>query len=152
MAYASDVATRPREAFHKSGSNRIGNCHKHNWNRPSVLHESRNYGRIMRNDEVWRQTNQFLCGSAHQLQIAVTPAIVDLEIASVAPTQFFEAGFKRSGWFLNGRRSSYQNPDPSHPRWLLCRCRERPGGHGGAEEQKELAPFDSVRAHVRTVH
>ena len=93
---AGDIAARPREAFHESGSNRIGNCYEHDWNCLRVLLKSRNDGRRLCHDEIGGQAYELLCKSTDAIGFAFGPAILDLQVASRRPAELLQADLERA--------------------------------------------------------
>src|SRR5262249_10570563 len=107
--------------------------------------------RRVAHEYVGRERHQFCCVSPHAAGVAPTKACLDLDVATVCPSQLFQALLQRcqSGlsFLIVGR--AHQQPDPPHALALLRARRERPRSHRAAEQRYELAALDP-RAHSMT--
>ena len=83
--------------------------------------------------------------------VAPSPAILDVQVASIEPAELLQTKLKRSDLRLRelilGRAG--QDTDPLHaPRLLRARA-ERPDRRCAAEERKKIAASETIRMHVR---
>jgi hypothetical protein len=94
---------------------------------------------------VGRERHQFCCVSPYAAGVGPTKACLDLDVATVCPTQLFQALLKRrhSGLSFPIVGHCHQQPDPPHALALLRVRRERPRGRS-ADERDELATFHSI--------
>src|SRR5271170_1373879 len=102
----------------------------------------------MTDDDVRRQIDQLLCKNFDAADVTASPAVIDLEIAALAPTELVETLPK----YLNARTcvrvvlgGRHQHANPAHPLALLRPPRERPGDRGAAKGGNELPSCDVDR-------
>ena len=97
----------------------------------------------MSDDDVGRQLDQFFCKSSDAVDVTASPAVIDPEIAALAPTEFVETLPKRRNApkcvrvVLGGR---HQHANPPHSVALL-RLRSKWPRCRAAEKRDELAPL-----------
>src|SRR5262249_60557396 len=95
----------------------------------------------------------FSCVSPYAAGVAPTNAYLDLDVATVCPTQLFQALLKRrhSGLSFPIVGHCHQQPDPPHALALLRAHRGRPCGRHSAAEQRrdEIAAFHSITSSAR---
>ena len=138
----------PRKARDKAITDRVGDLHKDN--RYSFSHALEGCqcwgisGKVIR-----RQVCKFLCKSVQALNIARSPAIIDLNVPAVCPSKFLEPVLKHFniGTPVHVAFGEYrQHTDAPHSLALLCARRERPRCRRAAEQRDELAPssFDHL--------
>src|SRR5271170_6438692 len=99
----------------------------------------------MTDDDVRRQIDQLLCKNFDAADVTASPAVIDLEIAALAPTKLVETLPK----YLNARTcvrvvlgGRHQHANSAHPLALRPR-RERPRGNCAAERGYELPSCDA---------
>ena len=90
----------------------------------------------MSDDDVGRQLDQLLCKSSDAVDVTASPAVIDLEIAALAPTELVETLPKCRNArtcvrvVLGGR---HQHANPPHPFRLLRVHRKRPVSDSATE-------------------
>jgi hypothetical protein len=89
-----DVAARPCERRDKTAADRIGDLGKHDRERARFPQERSHSGRSYCEDDVRLQPDQFLSECPQSIGIANGLAIVDVEVAALAPTPVVE-GFSK---------------------------------------------------------
>src|ERR1700720_2255005 len=106
----------------------------------------------MTDDDVRRQIDQLLCKNFDAADVTASPAVIDLEIAALAPTELVETLPK----YLKLRTcvrvvlgGVHQHANPAHPLGLLRTRRERPCDRT-AERGYKLPPCNVDRH--RTLH
>src|SRR5262249_54290646 len=107
--------------------------------------------RPVADEYVGRERHQFCCVSPYAAGVAPTKACLDLDVATVCPTQLFQALLKRchSGLSFPIVGDRKQHADPPHGIGLLCARRERRRDRRAAEQRDEVAPFH-LRGHSMT--
>src|ERR1039458_6350466 len=99
----------------------------------------------MTDDDVRRQIDQLLCKNFDAADVTASPAVIDLEIAALAPTELVETLPKYRNArtcvrvVLGGR---HQHANPPHSLGLLRTRREWPGERRPAERRNEFPPWD----------
>src|SRR5580704_4783353 len=102
----------------------------------------------MTDDDVRRQIDQLLCKNFDAADVTASPAVIDLEIAALAPTKLVETLPK----YLNARTcvrvvlgGRHQHANPAHPLALLRARRQRPRESSASERSNEFPPCDIDR-------
>src|SRR5262249_37700990 len=140
------IAARPRQAVDKAGTNWISDIHKHDGHAAGRMPESRECFAATGQDGIGSKRDQFPCVPAHALGIALSPTIVDAQVAAISPPRLLKAlpecrnARLRLRIVLNQAR---KHTDAPHPLGLLCPRRHRPRRRA-AEERDELAAFHSI--------
>ena len=145
------------QAFRPANANRIAHSREHDWDRVRELHQYRNDPPAGSNDDVRIGCHQTCRFGPHPIHIVRGPPFVELDIAAVLPTQFFELLLKcpnaggELGIALGVRHHNSNSP---HPSGLLRARRARPRGCGAAEKRDEIAPPHGLlpRAEDHAVH
>ena len=102
----------------------------------------------MTDDDVGRQINQLLCKHFDAADVTASPAVIDLEIAALAPTELVETLPKYRNArtcvrvVLGGR---HQHADAPHPIGLLRMRTKRPRERRAAKCGNEFSPCDVDR-------
>src|SRR5215472_9948198 len=87
---AGDVAARMRQAGDKPGADRIADLSKDNWYPTGLLLQRLQYQRADGQDYVRLQANKLDRIGPNALAVSGAPAIVDVHVAAVCPTQLLK--------------------------------------------------------------
>src|SRR5262245_17669081 len=138
---AGDVAARSRQTLDDACANRISRSREHDRD-----HRCRLLGRewresVVRHDNIDLKPDELGGDLGKSLVASLGPAILDCEIAAVAPPQFPQSPDKGGSPFALCRRRT--GAQQANDRWLalLRPRRERPRGRA-AEQRDELASAD----------
>src|SRR5262249_56777656 len=99
--------------------------------------------RAGRQDNVWRERDQFCRIFARAVDIILAPAGVDANITALAPAQVLHGLLERreAGAAVRIlRRSIHEHADESPPLRLLRACRQRASGYTAASNCDEVPP------------
>jgi hypothetical protein len=139
-----------RETFHSPGRDWIAHCCDYNRNGTSQFCQDWNYTIPQRNNGIRIQRDEIRGIGPHQIHVVRGPALVELNIAALGPSQPCQFLPERLNAGLNFRitlRKGYKNSDPPHPIRLLCTRRKRPCRRP-ADQRNELALFQLIELHT----
>ena len=144
MHKAGGVAARPRQTVDKAGADRIGNGYEHNWHGARCLQQRRHVRGAESQDDIGSKGDQFRRELPSLVGITRGPAIVDLHVSAVDPTQLLQRLQKRSRVGLRARvvrvAGALKHTDTPHPLALLRARGERRDRHRAAGKSYEIAP------------
>src|SRR5215510_3169260 len=146
MGKAGDIATGPGDTCGQADFDRSWDHHEYDRHGARLSLHSRNDGRGVGEDRIWRQTDQFCDVRPQYFGISGAPALIDLDIAALGPPQLSKHLPKRRETDLRIRIAlfaSHQHADAPHRLALLRARRERPSCRA-ADERDELAAFHSI--------
>jgi len=126
---------------HKAGADWIRDDRKHDGYGARHLQHPLERRAAGGENDVRPQRDQLCCVSANDLRIATAPAIVDADVAPVAPAQLLEL-FREHCGSCQGHRlvgDAGEGAEAPHPLALLRPRRKRPCGCCAANESDELA-------------
>src|SRR5215813_4045791 len=84
-------------------------------------------------------------------RITQAPAILDPQVAALAPAQLLQRLLERRELGTAGAATAREHADPPHALSLLRASRQRPRGRRAAEQRDEIAPFiKKTRSHGTT--
>lgn len=141
-----DVAAWPRERGDKAAADRIGHLREHDRECARFPQQRRHGGRRYPKDDVGLQRDQFLCESSQSVRIVRRPAIVDADIAAVAPVELVKPLAKRREPTLRQNiliGKSRQHGYPAHAASVLRARGERPSRRP-AEERHKFPPLHAL--------
>jgi hypothetical protein len=148
---AGGIAAWPRQALDEAGTDRIRGQREYDRHGAGCL-EQRAHGHAAGcKNGVRRERHQFRGVTANALGIAHAPADVDLQVATVGPTQLLEPLNERCHaglCFRIVRGERREHADPPHALGLLSPRRERPRHHRTAEQRDELATLQLTKLHL----
>ena len=152
---ASGVAARPRQTIDIAGADGIGDAHEHDRHGACCLKQRNQGWRAKSQDDVGRKRDQFRRVFANLVGIPRGPAIVNLHVSAVGPTQLLQRLQERSdvglrAWIVRVA-AALKHADAPHLFRLLRACWERPSSRCTAEKGDELAPSHR-RPEVKTGH
>jgi hypothetical protein len=132
-------------------SDRIGDSNNHDGNGPRLLLEGCNNGGHHSHDEVRGQSYKLLCKRMDAIRVAPSPAILDVQGASIEPAELLQTHLERPdvrlGKLIFGRAD--QDADLLHAHRLLRAHAERPDRCCAAEQRQHLASSKIIRPHMR---
>src|SRR5215470_10116501 len=139
-----------RQAWHEATAHWIADLREHDRYGLRCLFQRHQASRGAGDDDVRLQANQFDCGSAQALGLAVAPANIEPSIA-VVPAELLKSLLEGRKITLSQRVTfshCHQHADASHLAGLLRACRERPRNRA-TEECDELAAPHSITSSAR---
>src|SRR5262245_55888119 len=140
---ARRIAAGLGETRYKTSGNRVEDLHEDDRYRPGLLQQRRQNRRAGGKNDVRRERDQFGSIFADPHRVARGPTDVDLQVATLAPTELLKSLAKccqsaqRLLVIVSPRQ---QHADPPHALGLLRARRERPRHRRAAEQRDELAP------------
>src|SRR5262249_47369905 len=117
-----------------------------------LLSQCSQYKRAVGQDHIRREADEFCSILTRQIQIGRTKAVIDMDIATVRPTQRLKTLLEchdaslRFGIAFNG---SDENANAPHSFGLLRARRERPPDRRPADERDERAALHSITSSAR---
>src|SRR5262245_18783022 len=149
LSKAGDVYTRPRIAWNKPRGNWIRDLHEDDGYGGRLSSQSSYDGFSIGPDGDRSQVGELSGEGAHAVGVAARPAVIDVEISALTPTQSLQPLPKRLDAALSFRvvGDAHQHADPPHPLALLPPRRERPSSRRAAEQRDELAAFQLIELH-----
>src|SRR5262249_21766453 len=146
---AGDVAARSRQTLDDACADRISRSREHDRDHRCRLLGRERRESVVRHDNIDLKPDELGGDLGKSLVASLGPAILDCEIAAVAPPQFPQSPDKgRSQFALCRCRTGAQQ---ANDRWLaLLRARrERPRYSRAAEQGDEFAPLHSITSSAR---
>src|SRR5262245_4098642 len=146
---AGDVAARSRQTLDDACANRISRSREHDRDHRCRLLGRERRESVVRHDNIDLKPDELGGDLGKSLVASLGPAILDCEIAAVAPPQFPQSPDKGGSQFALCRcRTGAQQ---ANDRWLaLLRARrQRPRDSSAAEQRDELAPPHSITSSAR---
>src|SRR5262245_13423878 len=144
---AGDVAARSRQTLDDACANRISRSREHDRDHRCRLLGRERRESVVRHDNIDLKPDELGGDLGKSLVASLGPAILDCEIAAVAPPQFPQSPNKGGSPFALCRcRTGAQQ---ANDRWLaLLRARRQRPRRRAADERDELAPFHCPRPPV----
>ena len=140
---SGDVAAWTCQARDESAADRIGYARKHNRYRVGLRLQRGSGGSSTGENHFRVQADQFLRKHLHALDVASAPAIVDMDVVTLDPTQLIEPLAERripSLYLHIGLGECSKRTNPPHTLGLLSVRSERPSDRPAAEKCDEFAP------------
>src|SRR5262249_30673680 len=150
MGKAGDIATGPGETCDQADFDRSRDHHEYDRHGARLSLHSRNDGRGVGEDGIWRRTDRLCDVRAQYFGVSGAPALIDPDIAALGPPQLSKHLPKRRETDLRIRIAlfaSHQHGDTRYSVRMLRARRERPRGWQSAERGYKF-PSSDVDCHV----
>src|SRR5262249_16974877 len=142
-----------RQAWHEATAHWIADLREHDRYGLRCLFQRHQASRGAGDDDVRLQANQFDCGSAQALGLAVAPANIEPSIA-VVPAELLKSLLEGRKITLSQRVTfshCHQHADAPHLAGLLRPRRERPCRCRAAQQRDEVALVHSITSSARAM-
>ena len=118
-------------------ADRVDHYGEHDWDRVRLFQERGNHGSGTANDDFAWHSNKCIRGCLDARVLTPGPAIFDLQVATLDPSQFLKPLFQGRDFRLTSsiaRSKTHQYADPTHPLALLRKRGDRPCRRPSAEK------------------